>query len=403
MFGFHRDPVYCPYRTDAARTIQRSPSALHWILVTAEQQLNQHAPEPTKSVTIGQSILKRRANGYSILRSLLNNPNFDLEEAVITLRFAISAECYIFNADACGEHLKALDSLLQQPGILNFFATNMDKTPLSLSALKRVYANAPMRIKPVSEFEAVRTMVFLNLRRLQMLSKQNHAELVRHATTAYLLQTEDSPSADSASSQIESTAVAHETLLGRYISVKKSALFSTFATQTMNSTCDPKSKYSYQAGLFGLFYCLNMTLASFGKQNFADKIMFLQRLKSVLDGSSERSLGASAILAVVDRVREQYYSECFAKDEVVLKEVDLFTYEINALKIFSLLDGETRIQLTAAVRAWLLSDISMDPSLEQESLGDDDIVTMEEKATTLWWKQHLSSKASCSPILSPNP
>ena len=37
MFGFHKEALYCPYRTDAARTIQRSPSALHWILVIAEQ------------------------------------------------------------------------------------------------------------------------------------------------------------------------------------------------------------------------------------------------------------------------------------------------------------------------------------------------------------------------------
>ncbi len=403
MFGFHKDALYCPYRTDAARTIQKSPSALHWILVIAEQQMNKYAPEQSKAVGLDQSILKRRANGYGVLRNLLNNPNFDLEDAITTLRYAISAECYVFHADASIEHLKALDSLLQQPGMIEFFANNMDRTALSLANLKRGYVNAPIPIKSASDFDNIKTMIFLNLRRLQMLSKQNHAELVRHATTTYLRQNDDSEGGQPSAVIYHSNGASEDSLLGRYISVKKSTLFSAYTSHTMNLTCDPHIKYSLQAGLLELFYGLNMTLASFGRQNLADKIMFMQRLKSVLDGSSERSLTASAITALVDRVREQYYSECFGREERVMKEVDMCTFGINILKVFALLDGESRTQLTAAVRAWLLSDISMDIDMQQEGLTEEDLVSMEDQVTRAWWKEHLTSKTSHSPSLSPAP
>ncbi|OCT45637.1 hypothetical protein CLCR_01476 [Cladophialophora carrionii] len=388
-------------RADAARTIQRSPSALHWILVIAEQQMNKYVPEVSRSVTIDQSILKRRAHGYGILRSLLNNPNFDLEDAITTLRYAISAECYVFHADACTQHLRALDSFLQQPGILNYFASNLDKTALSLAGLKRVYVNAPIPIKSASEFDTVKTMIFLNLRRLQTLAKQNRAVLIRHATRTYLTQNNDNDHDQPGSGLYASKAASQESLLGRYINIKRSTLFSTYTAQTMNTTCDPQIKYSLQAGLFALFYGLNMTLASFGKQNLADKIMFLQRLKSVLDGSSERSLTASAIMGVVDRVREQYYTECFGKEEMVLKEVDMCTYGINVLKIFALLDGDGRRQLTTAVRAWLLSDISPDMNMEKEDLAEEDFAAMEDQVNCAWWKEHLTSKKS--PSMSPGP
>jgi hypothetical protein len=372
-------------------------------LVIAEQQMNKYAPEASRSVTIDQSILKRRAHGYGILRSLLNNPNFDLEDAITTLRYAISAECYVFHADACTQHLRALDSFLQQPGILNYFASNIDKTALSLAGLKRVYVNAPIQIKSASEFDTVRTMIFLDLRRLQTLSRQNQAELIRHATTAYLMQTNDNNNDQLGTGLYPPKSASQESLLGRYINIKRSTLFSTYTAETMNSTCDPQIKYSLQAGLFALFYGLNMTLASFGKQNLADKIMFLQRLKSVLDGSSERSLTASAIMGVVDRVREEYYNECFGKEEMVLKEVDMCTYGINVLKIFALLDGNARTQLTTAVRAWLLSDISMDINMEKEDLTEEDFAAMEEQVNRAWWKEHLTSKASHSPSMSPVP
>ncbi|KAJ9604577.1 hypothetical protein H2200_010690 [Cladophialophora chaetospira] len=403
MFGFHREAIYCPYRTDAARTLQRSPSALQWILVIAEQQMNKYAPEASKSVMLGQSILKRRANGYGVLRLLLNNPNFDIEDAITTLRYAISAECYVFNADACTHHLKALDSLLQQPGILNYFAFNTDKTALTLAGLKRVFVNAPMVMKSISEFEAVKTMIFLNLRRLQTLSKQNHADLIRHATTAYLQQNEDNDVGQSRAGVYPLKTASHESLLGQYLNIKRSTLFSTYTSHIMNSTCDPEIKYSLQAGLLTLFYQLNMTLASFGRQNFADKTMFLQRLKSVLDGSSERSLTASAIMGVVDYVREQYYSERFDKEEMILKEVDMCTYGINILKIFTLMDGESRTQLTTAVRAWLLSDISPDIDLGKDDLTEEDFVALEDQVTRAWWKDHLNSKAAQSPSQSPAP
>ncbi|EXJ60971.1 hypothetical protein A1O7_05124 [Cladophialophora yegresii CBS 114405] len=403
MFGFHRDALYCPYRADAARTIQRSPSALHWILVIAEQQMNKYAPEASRSVTIEQSILKRRAHGYGILRTLLNNPNFDLEDAITTLRFAISAECYVFHADACTQHLRALDSFLQQPGILNYFASNIDKTALSLAGLKRVYVNAPIRIKSPTEFDTVRTMIFLDLRRQQTLAKQNQAELKRHDMTTYLMQHDDNDKDQSGSDLYASQGPSQESLLGHYINIKRSTLFSTYTAETMNTTCDPHIKYALQAGLFTLFYGLNMTLASFGKQNLSSKIMFLQRLKSVLDGSSERSLTASAIMGVVDRVREQYYAECFGKEEMVLKEVDMCTYGINVLKIFALLDGAARRQLTTAVRAWLLSDISTDINMEKEDLAEKHFAALEDQVYRAWWKEHLTSQASYSSTMSPEP
>lgn len=403
MFGFSKDATYCPYRIDGVRTIQKSPSALHWILIIAEQQMEKHVPEQSRSVTLSQSVLKRRANGYGVLRALLNNPDFDPEDAIVTLRYATSAECYVTHADACKEHLKALDSLLLRPGTLQYFVANRDKMALSLANIKRSYINAPVSIKSPSEFDTIRTMTFLNLRRLQLLSKQNHAEFIRHACSAYLNQHDETEISELGTGVFQLNPTAQESLLGRYINVKKTALFSTYAAEAMNSTCNPQSKFAFQAGLFALFYGLIMTLSSFGKQNLADKIMFLQRLKSVLDTSSARSLGPSAVLSVVDGVREQYYNECFSKEEVVLKEVDLCTYEINALKIFFLLDGDARIQLTTAVRAWLLSDISMDINLEKDDLKEEDLISLEEQVTTAWWRGHLMSKSSPSPSQSPEP
>ena len=380
-----------------------SPAALHWILIIAEEQLNRFAPEPSKSLVHSHSVLKRRAAGYGILRSLLNNSTFNLRDAITTLRWAISAECYARNADACREHLKALDALLQQPGVREFFAANEDQTALSLANLKRVYVNAPVGIKVPSDFNAIRTMVFLNVRRLQSVSKQNRAELIRHACASYLEQTDGEAFDEPGTSGGVSQHTSREPLLGRYFAIKKSTLFSTYAYEAMNETCDPQLKYSYQAGLFLLLYDLNMTLASFGRENLADKIMFLKRVKDVLDGSAAKSLGASALLSIVDWVREQYYSECLGQQEMALKEVDLSTYGINALKIFALLDSDFRVQLTAALRAWLLSDISMEINLEREDLKEEELVAMEEQVTRAWWKEHLTSKSSPSPSLSPGP
>ena len=403
MFGFHKDALYCPYRTDAARTIQRSPSALRWILVIAEQQMNQHAPEQSKSVNINQSVLKRRADGYGILRALLNNPNFDLEEAITTLRYAVSAECYVSHADACKEHLKALDSLMWQPGILELFAGSTDRTALSLSGLVGVYVNAPVAIKSANEFESTKTKIFNSLRQLQSLSKENQAELIRHATTAYLMQADEHILDETSTGVYPSKPISQESLLGRYINVKKSTLFSTYASKAMNTSCEPDMYHAFQSALFALFYGLNLTLASFGKQNLADKIMYLERLKSVLDGSSERSLGAGGVRAVAVRVREQYHSECYGKADMIRKEVELATLEIKALKIFVLLDGDSRTQLTAAVRSWLLSDVSMDTSMVQQDLKAEDWTTMEEQITAAWWREHLTVKASYSPSLTPQP
>ncbi len=70
---------------------------------------------------------------------------------------------------------------------------------------------------------------------------------------------------------------------------------------------------------------------------------------------------------------------------------------------FALMDGESRTQLTTAVRAWLLSDISMDINMEKEDLTEEDLVSMEDQVTRAWWKEHLTSKASPSPSLSPAP
>ena len=403
MFGFHQNALYCPYRTDAARTIQRSPSALHWILLIAEQQMNQHAPESSKSVRLGQSLLKRRADGYGILRSLVNNPNFDVEEAMITLRYAISAECYVSHADAAKEHLQALDSLMRQPGVLELFASSTDRTALSLASLKRGYVNAPVKIKSADDFDATKSSVFHNLQHLQVLSKANHANLVRHANETYLKQTNDHGVEEVDNIPYMSKPTSQGPLLGHYLSVKQSTLFSTYTSQAMNTTCDPQGYYAFQAGLFLLFYELNLTLANFGKQNFADKIIFLQRLKAMLDASSERSLTASAMMALVDRVREQYYSECYGKADMIRKEVELCTHEINALKIFVLLDGRSRTRLTAALRAWLLSDVSSDNSLEQEDLHEDELTLMEKHVTAAWWKEHLISKSSQSSSLKAEP
>ena len=403
MFGFHKEALFCPYRGDAIRTIQRSPSALHWILLIAEQQMNKHAPQSSQMVTISQSVLKRRADGYGVLRTLLNNPNFDHEEAITTLRYAISAECYVDHADACKEHLKALDALLQRPGILELFAANIDKTGVSLTNLIRVYMNAPVSIKSASNFDAIKSLIFGNLRHLQSLSKQNHTELLRHATEAYLTQTDTQEDNEIDNPVYGSKLVSPESHLGRYINTKKTTLFSTYTSKAMNTKGDPKLYYAYQAAQFALFYGLNLTLASFGKQNLADKIMFLQRLKAVLDGNSERSLAAAAIMYVAGRVREQYYSECYGKAEMVRKEVEMCTYEINALKIFVLLDGASRARLTDAVRAWLLSDVSMNTSLDQDDLTEKDLVSLEAQVTKAWWKEHLTSKSTHSPSLSPEP
>ena len=401
MFGYRQDAIYCPQRSAAARTIQRSHTALHWILVIAEEQMKRYAPEASISVVISHSILKRRAKGYGILRKLLNNPNFDLETAVTTLRYAISAECYARNGDACKEHLKALDALMQQPGARDFFAANAGQTALTMANLKRIYVNAPVRIESSSDFEAIRTMVVLNLRRLQSISRQNHAELIRHVYRSSAGRTHEDDSNEPRKADCTSKPTSAESLLGWYFAVKKSTLFSTYACQAMNSTCDPGSKYSYQAGLFLLFYDFNMTMAALGNQNLANKINFLERLKTLMDGSAAQSLGATGLSSFVDWVREQHFSECFGKEDMALKEVDLCTYATNALKIFALLDSNARIRLTAALRAWLLTDISTEINQEKEDLKEEDFVAMEEQVTRAWWKDHLTSKHSTSPSMSP--
>ncbi|KIW29014.1 uncharacterized protein PV07_04861 [Cladophialophora immunda] len=397
MFGFHRDALYCPQRVPAARSIQQSRAALHWILIIAEEQMAKRINEPPNSHILNHSILKRRASGYGMLRSLLNNADFDLETAVLALRYAISAECYMNHKDAAMEHLKALDALLQRPGALEHFVFNADKTALSLSTLKRMYVSVPCRIRSFSDFEAIKTMVFLKWRRLQALSKQNHAELVRHACAAYLISTDENHRVQPLPPKHAKDPTPEQSLLDRYIAIKKSALFSNYACETMNAVCDPKWVYTYQAGLFALFYDMNMTLASFGKDNLRDKISFLERLKVVLDASSAKTLGGTSALSIVDWVREQCYSECFKKDEAVFKETDLCTYEINGFKIFALLDINQRIRLTAALRAWLLIDISVDIDVEKEDLDEVEFMSMEEQVTRAWWNEQLTPNSSPSP------
>jgi hypothetical protein len=375
----------------AARTIQQSPTALHWILVIAEQQMNKYAPDESKSLLLSNSILKRRANGYGILRKLLNSPDFDVEQAVSTLRYATSAECFIDNAAACKEHLKAIDTLLQQPGSRERFASD-NATALPLASIKTLYGNAPVRIVSANDFEAIKTMFFLSIRRLQSSSRDNRAEFVHHACKAYLAQ-----------SGPNDTTVSQDGLQSRYISVKKSTLFSDFVSEAMNSTCDPEWPYSFQAGSFGLFYGLNMTLSSFGKRNLADKTVFLERLGSALQGNFVRSQRGSSIMSFVDWVRKQYDGERLDEKERIAKDVNLCSYEINAQKIFALLDSAGRIALTAALRVWLLSDVSMDIELEKDDLSEVALIKMEEQITQAWWAEHLASKYSPSPSTSPEP
>jgi len=194
---------------------------------------------------------------------------------------------------------------------------------------------------------------------------------------------------------------SQDSLLARYLTLKKSTFFSTYTHETMNSILDPEWKFAFQAGLFLLFYDMNMTLASFGKQNLADKIMFLQRLKPVLDGSASQSLGPTAIVSIMDWVREQYFGECFGRQDMVLKEVDLCTYGTNALKLFNLLNGPFRVRMTAALRAWVLCDVNLEVNWEKDDLNEADFAAMEEQVTQAWWREHLTSKASPSPSLSP--
>ncbi|EXJ69717.1 uncharacterized protein A1O5_06788 [Cladophialophora psammophila CBS 110553] len=397
MFGFHKDALYCPQRVPAARSIQKSRTALHWILIIAEEQMAKRVNDPPNSLILSHSILKRRASGYGMLRSLLNNADFDLEGAVMALRYAISAECYMNHKEAAMEHLKALDALLQRSGALEHFVVNIGKTALSLSTLKRMYVSVPCKIRSFSDFETIKTMVFLSLRRLQALSKQNHADLIRHACATYLIRTEGSHKGQTLPQEHVTESASQHSLLDRYITIKKSTLFSTYACETTNATCDPKWRFTYQAGLFALFYDMNMTLASFGRSNLADKILFLEKLKSVLDASSAKSLGGTSALSIVDWVREQCYSECFKKDEAVFKEVDICSYEMNSLKIFALLDTDLRIRLTTALRAWLLIDISVDINMERQDLKEDDFVSMEEQVTRTWRSEQLTPNSSPSP------
>ncbi|OAP57743.1 hypothetical protein AYL99_08481 [Fonsecaea erecta] len=397
MFGFHRDALYCPQRVPAARSIQQSRAALHWILLIAEEQMAKRIKEPPNSHILKHSILKRRASGYGMLRSLLSNADFDLETAVLALRYAISAECYMNHKDAAKEHLQALDALLQRPGALESFVFNADQTALSLSTLKRMYVSVPCRIRSFSDFETIKTMVFLKWRRLQAWSKQNHADLVRHACATYLTST-DVNNTPRAPPQQQATNPAMELpLLDQYITIKKSVLFSASTCDTMNASCDPEWVYTHQAGLFGLFYDLNMTLASFGRDNLRDRISFLERLKAVLDSSSAKSLGGTSALSIVDWVREQCYSDFFKKEEAICKEIDLCTYEMNGFKIFALLDINQRIRLTAALRAWLLIDISVDIDMEKEDLEEAEYDSMEEQVTRAWWNEQLTPNSSPSP------
>ncbi|OAL37876.1 hypothetical protein AYO20_02709 [Fonsecaea nubica] len=397
MFGFHKDALYCPQRVPAARSIQQSRAALHWILIIAEEQMAKRINEAPNSHILKHSILKRRASGYKMLRSLLNNADFDLETAVLALRYAISAECYMNHKDAAMEHLKALDALLSRPGALERFVANPDKTALSLATLKRMYVSVPCRIKSFSDFETIKTMVFIKWKRLQALSKQNHADLVRHACAAYLTSTNGNCQTQTMPTNHTKETPPEQILLDRYISIKKSALFSTYSCETMNAACDPNWMYTYQAGLFALFYDMNMTLASFGRDNLRDKILFLEQLKVVLDGSSANTLGGTSTLSIVDWVREQCYRECFKKDEAIVKEIDLCTYEINGFKVFALLDISQRIRLTGALRAWLLIDISVDVDMDKDDLTEEEFVSMEEQVTRAWWDEQLTPNSSPSP------
>ncbi|KIX99314.1 uncharacterized protein Z520_04890 [Fonsecaea multimorphosa CBS 102226] len=388
MFGFHKDALYCPQRVPAARSIQQSRAALHWILLIAEEQMAQRIKEPPNAHILKHSILKRRASGYGMLRSLLNNADFDLETAVLALRYAISAECYMNHKDAAQEHLKALDALLQRPGALEYFVVNADKTALSLSTLKRM---------SFSDFETIKTMVFLKWRRLQAWSKQNHADLVRHAYTTYHMSADANHKAQALPQKQAKEPTTEQSLLDRYIAIKKSALFSTYTCETMNAACDPEWVYTYQAGLFALFYDLNMTLASFGRDNLREKILFLEKLKVAFDSNSANTLGGTSTLSIVDWVREQCYSECFKKEEAIFKETDLCTYEINGFKIFALLHVDQRVRLTAALRAWLLIDISVDVDIEAEDLEEVEFLSMEEQVTRAWWDEQLTPNSSPSP------
>lgn len=379
MFGFQQNALYCPTRVPASRSIQRSRGALHWILVAAEEHVSKRRNNGL--IPLNPSILHRRAVGYGVLRSLLSTSNFDLDDTVTALRYATVAECYANKPDAATEHVGAFDTILQQPGAIEYFVLNMERTALSLSSLKNVYICAPCKIKTLGEFEAARIMVFMSLRQLQSLAKKPYAGKCGCATSP----PDNGPIADDVDQS------SSPDLVDRFIKTKKSTLLSAQASMAIGKNFDPSWKFPFQAGLFSLLYVLNMTLGSFGIWHLREKIKFLEELRSVIDGSSLSPLGPSSLLAMVDWVREQFYRGCFSKDEAVSRELRLCSNAINALKLFALLDLGNRILITETLRTWILSDISQGIDIEGKYFGASLLVSMEKQATISWWNEGTST------------
>jgi len=361
LFGTRVDAQQCPGRQLAIPAFQTNPVFIQAIIVVSEhfQSLLRGQPPP-------KNMFKRRADAYKGLNATISKPQSSRDDILLGMIGVMFTDFILGRSDLQKMHVEALDIYIsRQGGIRTFISEPAVIVSAWYVAIQYGFVEFPLRM--LSDVEDCKTNFLKSIRNIKHgvnLLREKFASLAASA-----LSRESINEARVASNEDRIVSPAE---YKAFVKAK-----SNIDVLTKPLFYDSDAPYVEGTFTMSLLLGLGLTFFELGS-NLGHMTLFLNRLRYMIQQSlvpretgDSLSMMTASMAALVDYVRKEIFTTIGDAEYALVKEVALSSATIDALKVFSIMNGETRGHIITHLRSWVV-DTLMPPSEDACACGIDD-------------------------------
>lgn len=348
---------------------------LQWVLILAEEFLGMMGGLSNRT-----EMIERRAKTYGALSSILKSKVVDRDEGISGIMYAA-----IVDTARTSMHLEALDRFINDTGGFEAFLNG----PLGIAHPEHVATAYAFGKCPVANINDLEPLIFRFGKTLHELneSAKHEEQEKRRIQNRRPWDALSRQVVDGNGSLVPSN---HDEHLRYFIKAQQDCFLSDCVGHPVNAVLDTSADYSTQARHFAVLAQLLLILKEFDYSYLA-KAMFLKRLKYVAEMSSARDprtgqacLTNAGLLLINSFVRQEVQTH-FDRTKTLAKGVKISAAVVDFLKVFPLLQIQTRVMVASWLREWLCPDDRFE-GMQFQVLQEKDLAAISAEIKTAWFR-----------------
>lgn len=372
-FGTHSNALFCPDRDWVSQYVSSKSLCFQWILILAEEHLGRLGVLPDQMNTI-----ERKGKAYGSLNSVLRTRSVNRDEGISGIMYAA-----IVDTARTSMHLVALDRYINETGGFEAFLEG----PLGIAHpehVATVYAFGPCPIPCFQDLETIKGRFLDTLRRLHQAAKLEQEEKRRIRNRR--------PWDTLGHQMLDANGIllpaSHDEHFRYYIKAQQDCLSSTCIAQLLSTALTINTDYTPQARHFAALVQVLLILDEF-EDSYLARAMFLKRLKyvaemsSAIDPATSQPLLSHGGLLLINAFVRQEVQTHFDRTKALSKGVTISKTLVDSLKIFALLQQQTRLKVVGWFRNWLCYNGQLEDA-ECSILNDIELDNLSAEITSAW-------------------